>query len=135
MTVGRFRQFVAAISGQNGGAGWKPAEGSGKHTHLYSGRGLQDSGSPGLFEPGWDSGDDSSLTSGSLACDPDLATWTSDPVVSVNEKTGEFYYIGLAGIEESHPYCAKAVEAHRAMMAGKKVRVCRHSNEVVDKVE
>jgi len=79
VTVGRFRQFVAAFSGQNGGAKWKPDEGKGKHTHLYSGRGLQDSGSPGLFEPGWDSGDDSSLTSGSLACDPDLATWTSDP--------------------------------------------------------
>ena len=31
------------------------------------------------LEPGWDSGDDSSLTSGSLACDPQLATWTSAP--------------------------------------------------------
>ena len=29
----------------------------------------------------------------------------------------------LAGIEDSHPYCAKAVEAHRAMMVGKKVRM------------
>ena len=58
---------------------WKPAEGSGKHTHLYGGRGLQDSGSPGLFEPGWDSADDSSLTSGNLACDPQLATWTNAP--------------------------------------------------------
>jgi hypothetical protein len=43
--------------------------------------------------------------------------------VKMGDQVKEFYYIGLAGIEDSHPYCAKAVEAHRAMMVGKKVRM------------
>ena len=43
--------------------------------------------------------------------------------VKMGEQVKEFYYIGLAGIEDSHPYCAKAVEAHRTMMVGKKVRM------------
>ena len=81
VTVGRFRQFVAALGGQDGGAGWTPAAGSGKHTHLIGGRGLEDSGSPGLFEPGWDPNDDSKLTIGdNLTCEfSPFATWTSDP--------------------------------------------------------
>jgi len=37
VTVGRFRQFVAAW---NGGAGYTPPAGSGKHTHLNGGNGL-----------------------------------------------------------------------------------------------
>ena len=43
VTVGRFRQFVNAW---NGGAGYTPAAGSGKHTHLNGGKGLLDVGSP-----------------------------------------------------------------------------------------
>jgi formylglycine-generating enzyme required for sulfatase activity len=39
VTVGRFRQFVDAW---NGGAGWVPPEGSGKHAHLNGGLGLVD---------------------------------------------------------------------------------------------
>ena len=50
VTVGRFRQFVAASV-----AGWVPAAGSGKHTHLNGGQGLTNSGGPG-YEPGWDPG-------------------------------------------------------------------------------
>jgi formylglycine-generating enzyme len=37
VTVGRFRQFVAAW---NGGAGWLPPGSSGKHTYLNGGQGL-----------------------------------------------------------------------------------------------
>ena len=48
VTVGRFRQFVAASV-----AGWSPAAGSGKHAHLNGGQGLANSGGPG-YEPGWD---------------------------------------------------------------------------------
>ena len=64
VTVGRFRKFVAASV-----AGWIPAAGSGKHTHLNGGRGLGDSGGSG-YEPGWDprtpprAGDDGSRLDG-----------------------------------------------------------------------
>jgi formylglycine-generating enzyme required for sulfatase activity len=46
VTVGRFRQFLSAWD-----AGWLPAAGSGKHTHLNGGNGL--AGTTGGFEPGW----------------------------------------------------------------------------------
>ena len=51
VTVGRFRQFVAAW---NGGAGYFPAAGSGKHTYLNGGQGLSNNGSSGGYETGWD---------------------------------------------------------------------------------
>src|SRR5260221_11665536 len=50
VTVGRFRRFVAAW---NGGAGFTPPLGSGKHSHLNAGLGLADSGSAGTYEQGW----------------------------------------------------------------------------------
>jgi sulfatase modifying factor 1 len=65
VTVGRYRQFVTAW---NGGAGYTPPMGSGKHTHLNGGLGLADSGNPGSYEPGWVTSDDSNL-SGNLGCD------------------------------------------------------------------
>jgi formylglycine-generating enzyme len=77
VTVGRFRQFVAASS-----AGWAPAPGSGKHAHLNGGLGLADSGGPG-YEPGWDPTDpmlDLATTaedwSRNLSCEPTFQTWT-----------------------------------------------------------
>ncbi len=79
VTVGRFRQFVAAW---NGGAGYTPAAGSGKHAHLNGGRGLVDASSGSLiYEPGWNPSDDSNLmpTDQSLTCDPMFATWTGTP--------------------------------------------------------
>jgi formylglycine-generating enzyme required for sulfatase activity len=48
VTVGRFRQFVAAWSG-----GYYPSAGSGKHTHLNGGLGLANSASAGTYETGW----------------------------------------------------------------------------------
>jgi formylglycine-generating enzyme required for sulfatase activity len=47
VTVSRFRQFVGAVVG-----GWLPAPGSGKHTHLNGGQGLDATG--GGYETGWD---------------------------------------------------------------------------------
>jgi len=47
VTVGRFRQFVAAMVD-----GWYPTAGSGKHSHLRGGLGLL--GTDGEGEPGWD---------------------------------------------------------------------------------
>jgi len=52
VTVGRFRQFVNAW---NEGAGYTPPAGSGKHTHLNGGAGLN--ATQGGFEPGWASED------------------------------------------------------------------------------
>jgi formylglycine-generating enzyme required for sulfatase activity len=81
VTVGRFRQFVAAW---NGGAGWTPPEASGKHTHLNGGSGLAATG--GGYEPGWLTSDNGSIapTNVNLACDAGFATWT--PAAGANEK-------------------------------------------------
>ncbi len=76
VTVGRFRQFVNAWN-----AGWLPAPGSGKHTHLNSGNGLAAMG--GGFEPGWVTADNvnasptaTNLTVGSVYGE----TWTPTAV-------------------------------------------------------
>src|SRR5580692_2585075 len=62
VTVGRFRTFVTSWI-----AGWRPAPGSGKHTHLNGGLGLSDADSPGAYELGWIADDDGMiLTIGSL---------------------------------------------------------------------
>jgi formylglycine-generating enzyme len=87
VTVGRFRQFVAAW---NGGAGYTPPAGSGKHVHLNNGNGLN--ATIGGYEPGWVATDDSNiaLNDTNLACDPMQfftiqepfpvqATWTATP--------------------------------------------------------
>jgi sulfatase modifying factor 1 len=65
VTVGRFRQFVAAW---NGGAGWLPPAGSGKHTHLNGGNGLN--ATAGGYELGWVASDDANVTptDANLAC-------------------------------------------------------------------
>ncbi len=79
VTVGRFRQFVAAW---NSGGG-PPPPSSGKHMHLNDGQGLANSGAPGTFETGWLATDDGNIapTDANLACDPEdagakFATWT-----------------------------------------------------------
>jgi formylglycine-generating enzyme required for sulfatase activity len=93
VTVGRFRQFVQAW---NGGAGWTPAPGSGKHTYLNGGQGLVNSGASAVgFEPGWLASDDAQITptDHNLACDavpPGIAavsyfTWTASPAGRENQ--------------------------------------------------
>jgi sulfatase modifying factor 1 len=78
VTVGRFRQFVNAW---NGGSGWMPPAGSGKHTHLNGGNGLNATG--GGYEPGWDATDwnnnitDIDPTNANLICAPDRPAWTT----------------------------------------------------------
>jgi formylglycine-generating enzyme len=82
VTVGRFRQFVNAVLPPDGGAGWVPPPGSGKHTHLNGGLGLLDVGAPAdagtVYETGWLSAYDVNVapTDANLACDSS-ATWTS----------------------------------------------------------
>ncbi len=62
VTVGRFRQFVNAVLPADGGAGWFPEAGSGKHTHLNGGRGLVNTAVPGTSEPGWVPSDNNNMS-------------------------------------------------------------------------
>jgi formylglycine-generating enzyme required for sulfatase activity len=76
VTVGRFREFVSAVSPPDGGAGWLPMPGSGKHAHLNGGSGLN--ATAGGYEPGWVAADNSNIapTDANLACDATSSTWT-----------------------------------------------------------
>jgi formylglycine-generating enzyme required for sulfatase activity len=73
VTVGRFRRFVTAWN-----AGWRPAEGDGKHSHLNGGKGLTDSSSAASYEPGWIGAWESSVapTETNLGCGGSK-TWTT----------------------------------------------------------
>lgn len=85
VTVGRFRQFVNAVIPPDGGAGWMPSAGSGKHGHLNGGLGL--AAGPNLdagqtYDPGWVTSDDSAIaptnTNLTTACGSSWwATWTN----------------------------------------------------------
>lgn len=90
VTVGRFRKFVDAVVG-----GWRPAAGSGKHSHLNSGNGLVNSGTGGGYEPGWNTtwnGDDTTYRmhaakaswDTSLACSATWQTWTASAAGNEN---------------------------------------------------
>ncbi len=78
VTVGRFRRFVAAW---NGGAGFTPPLGSGKHSHLNAGLGLENSGTPGTYELGWSVSDNGRIapTDANLGSCGAYATWTPSP--------------------------------------------------------
>jgi sulfatase modifying factor 1 len=98
VTVGRFRQFVGAW---NGGSGFLPIDKSGKHTHLNGGQGLANSGSPGAFELGWQTSNDSSV-------DPTTTNLTS-PVCGFNYPT----WTASAGALENLPItCVNWWEAY-----------------------
>lgn len=78
VTVGRFRGFVEAWVG-----GWRPAEGSGKHEHLHSGRGLRDAGAPPSYEPGWLTAWNAQLPAtraewGAKLANKNFSTWTTE---------------------------------------------------------
>jgi formylglycine-generating enzyme required for sulfatase activity len=83
VTVGRYRQFVNAVFARSpdGGTGWLPVGGSGKHAHLNAGRGLVNSDADAgiVYETGWITSDNSQIapTDSNLACHPTYATWTS----------------------------------------------------------
>jgi formylglycine-generating enzyme len=99
VTVGRFRQFVTAWTG-----GWKPAPGSGKHTHLNGGQGLTNSASPASYETGWVGSGDGQIapTDANLvaSCDvPNTATWTTSP------STQENLPINCVNWWESYAFC------------------------------
>jgi formylglycine-generating enzyme required for sulfatase activity len=96
--VGRFRQFVLA---NNGGSGWLPAAGSGKHSHLNLGQGLANSASAGAFESGWQTSDNGNiaLTDTNLQCGSPAA----------NDST----WVPVAGNQENLPInCVNWYEAY-----------------------
>jgi sulfatase modifying factor 1 len=101
VTVGRFRQFVNAVLPPDGGTGYAPDAGAGKHTHLNGGLGLVNSGTGGGYEPGWVASDDSNVspTSGNLACDATYATWTN------MQGTQETQPINCVNWWESYAFC------------------------------
>jgi formylglycine-generating enzyme required for sulfatase activity len=76
VTVGRFRQFANAVLPPDGGAGWTPSPGSGKHAHLNAGNGLNAIG--GGYEPGWLSSYNGNIapTDENLACVVNQGAWT-----------------------------------------------------------
>jgi formylglycine-generating enzyme required for sulfatase activity len=105
VTVGRFRSFVAAW---NGGAGWVPPAGSGRHAHLNGGAGLVIGGAPGTYEPGWVASDDANVapTDATLACVGSLAP---------NLAPGSMYgtWTPSAGSQENLPItCVNWYEAY-----------------------
>jgi formylglycine-generating enzyme len=106
VTVGRFRQFVAAW---NGGAGWLPSAGSGKHTHLNGGQGLNATG--GGFEPGWVASDDPSVapTNANLACTgqlvPNLATGSHYDTWTPSVASQENWPITCVNWYEAYAFC------------------------------
>ena len=81
VTVGRFRSFVNAVLPPDGGPGYMPPAGSGKHAHLNGGRGLENGGDPGTFESGWDATWNQYVApSGTnLDCGHPFSTWTNAP--------------------------------------------------------
>jgi formylglycine-generating enzyme len=74
VTTGRFRKFTEAWL-----AGWRPAEGAGKHLHVHGGRGL--ARKDGGYEAGWSTAWNGWVGAASRASVPvaslDAATWTS----------------------------------------------------------
>jgi formylglycine-generating enzyme required for sulfatase activity len=94
VTVGRFRQFVAAVVG-----GWRPNGGDGKHTHLNGGQGLSATG--GGYESGWDPSWTSDLPTTASAWNTDLAsgTWTATAGNSENLPMSH------AGWDEAYAFC------------------------------
>jgi sulfatase modifying factor 1 len=85
VTVARFRAFVSSAVSADGGVGWRPAAGAGKHAHLGGGEGLLDVGAPAdagvVHEPGWSAADDGQVapTDANLTSCGVTSTWTSTP--------------------------------------------------------
>ena len=100
VTVGRFRQFVSAWA-----SGWRPAEGSGKHTHLNNGAGLNAS------EIGWSAAWESAPMSPTKPLFPStVAAWndtlacygtTWTPAAGPNETLP----VTCTAFEETYAFC------------------------------
>jgi hypothetical protein len=103
VTVGRFRQFVAAWNG-----GYFPAAGSGKHTYLNGGQGLSNNGSSGGYETGWDAVDWNNTTHIDPTGDPMTAgepvnLQCGSPLNSAKTPPIAYTWTASAGSQESLP--------------------------------
>lgn len=133
VTVGRFRKFVDAVV-----AGWLPAAGSGKHTHLNGGAGLRNSLGTGN-ETGWDSAGNTTLpnvkatwdgTSG-LACFAPYHSWTATsganetrPITCVNWYQAQAFCLwdgGFLPSDAEASYAASGGNAQRTYPWGEAV--------------
>jgi formylglycine-generating enzyme required for sulfatase activity len=94
VTVGRFRQFLAALK-----AGYAPVVGAGKHTHLNAGMGVTAMGGGG-YESGWTAADGKPLAPADeqwRSCDPH--TWTT--TAGANEALP----MSCVGWAEAYAFC------------------------------
>jgi formylglycine-generating enzyme required for sulfatase activity len=81
VTVGRFRQFVAAW---NKGAGYLPSAGAGKHSYLNGGLGLINNCPAGGYESGWKTAWSAAVTPTNAVLRSSGGTWTSTPGTQEN---------------------------------------------------
>ncbi len=101
VTVGRFRQFVAAWK-----KGYAPGAGTGKHTHLNGGKGLVNAGTPGIYEGGWDATDWNNTTDVNPT-DTNLSTCGISPYDTWTTASGsnENLPINCVNWYESYAFC------------------------------
>ena len=104
VTVGRFRQFVNVVLPADGGAGWLPSPGSGKHPHLNNGNGLAATG--GGYEPGWVATDDSQImpTDANLA-NPNASPAATNPTWTSSVGSQENLAINHVNWWEAYAFC------------------------------
>jgi formylglycine-generating enzyme required for sulfatase activity len=106
VTVGRFRQFVNDVLPGDGGLGWLPDAGSGKHTYLNQGLGLADANKGGAYEPGW-----------STQCNPLVAPTSSSLQSCMGGAPGGYFpgsnWTDQPGANENEPIvCVDGCEAY-----------------------
>jgi hypothetical protein len=66
------------------------------------------------------------ITAATMQADEGIVTGVIDTrgiKVKLGTQEKEIYYIGVGGIEKNHPYYAAAVEAHKAMVLGRSVKI------------
>jgi formylglycine-generating enzyme len=94
------------VKAWNAGAGYLPAGGSGKHTHLNGGQGLVNANAPAdagtVFETGWIGSDDTQIqpTDANLTVDSN-STWTA----AVGSATAEKLPINTVDWWEAYAFC------------------------------
>jgi formylglycine-generating enzyme required for sulfatase activity len=116
VTVGRFRKFVSAVVGADGGVPWVPDAGSGVHTHLEGG--LNAGGTAASnHETGWDPSWNSDLPttkadwdnrltslSGCTTTGGPVFTWTPEPILD-SQNPSEILPISCVDWFTAYAFC------------------------------